>query len=144
MPAAVGHLDGQRAGRCRRVGRIGIGQVLDQRLDRSRIGRAVEGDGKAAAGAATGNSADRHAAERHRARRQPDLAGAVALVADRHRVLGQQARDDKRAGGEIIVRIGEGDLRVEQLRRGVDGVFEKVNGRPQVGQRRGVRPQPSR
>ena len=62
---SVGHLDRQRPAGRRRVRRIGIGQVLDQRLDRLRSRRAVEGDGEVAAGAA-GNSADRHAAERHR------------------------------------------------------------------------------
>ena len=35
---------------------------------------------------------------------KPDLAGTAALVADRHRVFGQQARDDQRAAAEIIVR----------------------------------------
>ena len=48
----VGHLDRQRPARRRRVRRIGIGQVLDQRLDRLRSRRAVEGDGEVAAGAA--------------------------------------------------------------------------------------------
>ena len=65
----------------------------------------------------------------------PISPGAAALVADRHRVLGQQARDDQRAAVEIIVLIGEGDVRVEQLRRGVDGVFEKGDGRRQAGER---------
>ena len=135
----VGHLDRQRAARRRRARRIGIGQVLDQRLDRRRCCRAVEGDDEIAAGAA-GDGANGDAAVEHRAGRKPDLAAAIALVADRQRILGQQARDDQRAVGEIVVRIGEAGVGVEQLGSGVDGVLEEGDGRREACQRRCVVP----
>ena len=135
--AGVGDRDGQRSARRWCVGRVGIGQVLDQRLDRCRIRRAIEVDCEIAASAA-GNRADRHAAERHRPARKLDLTGANALAADRHRVLGEHAGDHQRAACVIVVRIDEGDVRVEKLRGGVDGVFEEGDGRRQAGQRRGI------
>ena len=55
-----------------------------------------------------------------------DLARADALVADRHRVLRQQIRDDQRAGAEVVVRIGERDVRVDKLRRAVEAFSRRV------------------
>ncbi len=57
----VGDLELEAAVRGRRVRGIGVGQVLDQRLDRRRRRRRIEGDGERAAGAA-GEAADDGAA----------------------------------------------------------------------------------
>jgi len=56
---------------------------------------------------------------------ESDLAGAGADIADRDGVFRQQAGDGQRAVGEIIVGIGEGDVRIENLRRRVDRVLGK-------------------
>jgi len=57
----VGHRHGQRAAGGRRVGGIGVGQVLDQRIDCRRSGAGVEGDRERRAGVAAGGGADRDA-----------------------------------------------------------------------------------
>jgi hypothetical protein len=131
----VGDLELEAAVRGRRVRGIGVGQVLDQRLDRRRRRRRIEGDGERAAGAA-GEAADDGAAEADVAAGDADLARAAALVADRHRVLRQQVRDRQRAGVEVVVRVGEGDVRGDDLRRAVDRILQKRNRRGEAGERR--------
>ena len=110
----VGDLELEAAARGRRIGGIGVGQVLDQRLDPRRRRRRVEGDGQRAAGAAR-EAADEDAAEADVAAGDADLARAGALVADRDRVLRQQARDRQPAAVEVVVGVGEGDVRVDDL-----------------------------
>ena len=129
----VGDLELEAAARGRRVRGIGVGQVLDQRLDPRRRRRRVEGDGERAAGAAR-EAADDAAAEGDVAAGDADLARAGALVADRHRVLRQQARDRQRAAVEVVVGVGEGDVRIDDLRSGVDRVLEKRDRRGEAGQ----------
>ncbi len=115
----VGDLELEAVARGRRVRGIGVGQVLDQRLDRRRRRRRIEGDGERAAGPA-GEAADESAAEGDVVAGNADLARADALVADRHRVLRQQVRDRQRAGVEVVVGVGERDVRVDDLRRAVE------------------------
>jgi hypothetical protein len=67
------------------------------------------------------------------AARDADLARAGALVADRHRVLGQEAGERQRAAVEVVVGVGEGDVRVDDLRRAVDRVLEKGDRRGEAG-----------
>ena len=131
----VGDLELEAVARGRRVGGIGVGQVLDQRLDRRRRRRRIEGDGERAAGAA-GEAADEDAAEGDVAARDTDRARAGALVADRHRVLGQQVRDSQRSTVEVVVRVGERDVGIDDLRRAVDRVLEKGDQRGKAGERR--------
>ncbi len=102
----VGDLELEAAARGRCVRGIAVGEVFDQRLDPRRRRRRVEGDGERAAGAA-GEAADESAAEGDVAAGDADLARAGALVADRHRVLRQQARDRQRAGVKVVVGVGE-------------------------------------
>ena len=129
----VGDLELEAAARGRRIGGIGVGQVLDQRLDPRRRRRRVEGDGQRAASAAR-EAADDAAAEADVAAGDADLARAGALVADRHCVLRQQARDRQRATVEVVVGIGEGDVRIDDLRSGVDRVLEKGDRGGEAGQ----------
>ncbi len=131
----VGDLELEAAARGRRVRGIGVSQVLDQRLDPLRRRTGVEGDGERAAGAA-GEAADEDTAEGDVAARYADLPRAAALVADRHRVLSQQARDRQRAAVEVVVGVGEGDVRGDDLRRAVDRVLEEGDRRGEAGQRR--------
>src|SRR5262249_20121218 len=103
------------------------------RLDPRRRRAGVEGDGERVAGAAR-EAADDGAAEADVAARDADLPRAAALVADRHRVLGSEARDRQRAAVEVVVGVAEGDAGVEELRGGVDRVLEKGHRRGEAGQ----------
>jgi len=56
-------------------------------------------------------------------------AGAAGEAAD-------EARDRQRAAVEVVVGVGEGDVRGDDLRRAVDRVLEEGDRRGEAGQRR--------
>ena len=84
LAGRVGDRDRQRTARGRvDVVGIGVGEVLDQRLDRRRRRVGVEGDDELRPGAAAGRGADRPCRRADIAAGEADLPGARALVADR-------------------------------------------------------------
>ena len=112
----MGHVQHQRPARRRRVAAIGVGQVLDQRVDRSDGRGGIEGDGQGGADAA-GEAADDRAAIGDVGPGHADLAGAHALVPDRDNVLGEQTGDGEGAAADIALWVGENDVGVDQDRR---------------------------
>src|SRR4030095_9833135 len=109
----------------RRVAIIGVGQVLDQRVDRSDGRGRGEGDGEGRTDAA-GKAADDGAAIGDVGPGYADLAGAAALVADRHRILGEQAGNTERTAADIPLDVGEDNAAVEQHRRRIDRDFAEA------------------
>ena len=148
---AVLELDRQRGGRARVVGEVLIGQVLEQDLDRLRVGvRVQRHDQRRAVGAVGGQRADHHAvhgdvgaAQRHRA---GDVEAQLVL-ADRvlvgEVVLGHALRqrgDDQPPAveiGAVHIRHRDRPLDVQPLRRGVHEVLgEHAEGRERLDLRR--------
>ena len=126
--------------RCRRTG--GVGQPLRHTLDDGRGGVAVEHNHQLRpALPVAGNGADRNAAEADRradrGAADTDLPGAIAFVQDREIILSEgfhvvggisaqacQHRNAQRATREIGgIPVDDAQTRIDQLRRGIDGVF---------------------
>jgi hypothetical protein len=148
---AIGQLHRDQALRVRVVGGVGVGQRLDQRLDRLRVRRRVQHhDQRRAVGAVGLDHADRRSVD-------ADHAAADAHAADRgeaqlilcrvvrrselglHDVVDHH-RDGQPAAGEIgRIRVAEADRRRDLLRRGLEVGLVERHGVGQAGQNRVVR-----
>ena len=127
---AIGYGDGERAAGCWRIGGIGVGQVLQQRIDGYWRCRSIEGDDKIVGTAAAGKGADNGVGKADICAINADLPRAGAFIVDSNRILAiNETRHVKRAGIEIgAVQVFEHDGRIDDLGCGVDGVFGKRRG----------------
>ena len=127
--------DAHQPARRRVGGVVGVGQVLDQRLDRLRGRVGVQAHHQVGTvGAVRHQGADRDAAVAHGVARHADLAGVGALVADAELVLrklvhrlvlaGRDDRRDQLAAVKVRrVGIGQAHRGVDELRRGIHRVL---------------------
>ena len=152
--AAVTVADAHRhraAGLRRRRG-VGVGQVLDQPLHRVGRGIGIQAHRQlGAVGAVADDRADGRSAQADGVAGHPDLAGAVALVADAQLVLrGQALQADlvlRAVVGEVVhlqdaagevgrVGVGQAHVGVDQLRRRVDHVLLQAHAGAHIHQHR--------
>ncbi len=141
---AVIDADAHQPARRRIGGAVGVGQVLDQGLDRLRGRAGVQAHHQVGAvGTVRHQGADRDAAVAHGVARHADLARVGALVADTELVLRElvhrlvlSGRDDRRdqlATGEVRrVGIRQAHRGVDQLRRGIHRVLGVAHAGDQI------------
>ncbi len=139
---AVIHAQGDGAAGLRAVGAVGVGEVLDEGLDRVDAGVGIEADREHAAVAAAAEGADGHRAAAvvvaDGVARHADLRHAGALVAHPELVFGAaelRVKNFDTAAVEVRgVEIEEADRRVDDLRRGIDEVFAEGEGAGEVAE----------